>query len=290
MPRAEPTPDSFVCSGQFIELDGIRLFTVRTGESSVAFPVIFLHGIPSWSWLWRHVLPVTGTLAQSIAVDLPGFGMSDELPDGSYQVRDLAETIERLLDIVVGESTPVSLVVHDFGALVGAELVSRSPNRYRSIVVTNTSLRSTGWMGGGPLSILSIPGIGHLSMALAQPWMLQMAMRPFVAEPGGRTGPAFDGYWYPFRHGFGQNLARMFQQQMVEPADFEHWRAALGAYTGEVLVCWGALDPTFTTHELADLCSIMPGAQVTTFSHASHFLPEDRPRALGRRIRKFLAE
>jgi haloalkane dehalogenase len=288
--RSEWTPQTFIEAGQFTEIAGSRFFSVATGESSRQFSVVYLHGIPSWSWLWRHVLPETALWTKSIAIDLPGFGVSERRTDGSFQVPDLAESVELLLDRTVGYSEPVSLVAHDFGALVGAELVGRNPDRYRNLVLTNTSLRTESWLGGGPLRVLSVPGLGQLSMWLARPWMLQLAMLPFVADSAARTGPAFDGYWFPFRRAFGQNLARFYQQRPVQADDFERLRDVLRSFSGRTLICWGALDPAFTTEEVDDIRSLLPKyPESIVFEHASHFLPEDRPAALGRCIRAFLA-
>jgi cis-3-alkyl-4-acyloxetan-2-one decarboxylase len=283
------TPQQFIVTGRNAVIDGANLFWQTSGEGLTRSTVLFLHGIPSWCWMWRNVVPQTGILARSIAVDLPGFGMSDPRPDGSFRVPDLARSIKRFIDYEIGNDSQVSLVVHDLGALVGAELIAREPDRYEHVVFMNTSLRHEAWSGEGPLRILSIPVAGQVSMYLAQPWMLRLAMAPFVSNPAGRTGIAFDGYWYPFQYGFGQNLARLFQQRIVEVPDFERWRRALQRYRGRSLVLWGGRDPTFTLDEFQDLVSLLSSPESMVYQSASHFLPEDQPYAVSRRIRSFLA-
>jgi haloalkane dehalogenase len=289
MPGDEPTVERFVESGNWTPVSGADLFWVEAGSSAGSPPVLFLHGIPTWSWLWREVVPITGSDRRSIAVDLPGFGRSSRTENLDFRVTALAESIEQFLDEEVGPGEPVSLVAHDFGALVCCELLCRSPDRFPELVITNTSLRPESWTEGGYLRILSVPYLAELAMWLAKPWMLRLAMRPFVADPGGRAGHRFEGYWYPFDHGFGRALARLFQQKAVVTEDFDRWRTALTEYEGRALIAWGARDPAFTISEMADLFSLASRAETIIFPSASHFLPEDAPQSLGRRIRAFLA-
>ena len=275
-------------AGRVSSIDGVRLFSVAHGAVDEQPPILFLHGIPTWSWLWRNVLPVTAAYTNSIAVDLPGFGLSDELADGSFSVDALARTMLRFLDATIGAGEPVALAVHDFGALVGAEMIRAAPDRFHHLVIMNTSLQPDAWRAIGPLTILSTPWLGQISMWLARPWMLKMAMRPFLAAPDGLGPDQFAGYWYPFERGFGQSLARMYQQNVLTPRHFEMWRDALGEYRGQALILWGGRDPAFPLRDMEDIQALLPGSRQVVFEHASHFLPEERPRACGRLIRAFL--
>jgi haloalkane dehalogenase len=277
-----------VDQGNWSIVNGLELFWIADGEHSDATSLVYIHGVPTWSWLWRNVMRTTATYTRSIALDLPGFGMSGQPRDVSVGL--MADSIESLIDQELGPESPVALVVHDFGALIGAELISRAPARFPKLVVTNTSYRPDAWLGGGPLRLLSVPGAGQVATWLARPWMLRLAMYPFVSVKTARSEKAFAGYWYPFRRGFGQSLARFFQQRPVSHGDFERWREALKAYQGRTLVLWGANDPAFTLVEMSDILGLIPSAESLVFEHANHFLPEERPFAVGRRIRSFLAD
>ncbi len=281
--------DRFIAQGSHAPGNQGALFHVRYGDRTQASPVLFIHGIPSWSWLWRDVLPVTGAGRLSIAIDLPGFGLSGKSDQQDFRVTALASAIEQFIDQEIGVGERITLVAHDFGVLVAMELLCRAPERYPDLVITNTSLRADAWTGGGPLQILGVPGLGDLSMALARAWMLRLAMRPFVTDKDALRGERFDGYWYPFRHGFGKTLARLYRQRPVEPADFDRWRRALNDYTGRTLILWGANDPAFRLDEMRDILSLRPDAETMMFPGASHFLPEDAPKSMGRRIRAFLS-
>lgn len=265
------------------------LFWAEAGAERSGPPVLFLHGIPTWSWLWRNVIPETGLEHRCIALDLPGFGLSDKSPRHSFRLPALAETVESFMDAVSGPGQEVNLVVHDFGALVGAELIARDPKRYPCLVITNTSLRPEAWAGEGILRLLGIPYLGDFAMMVARPWMLHFAMRPFVADPRARTSERVAGYWYPFTAGFGSSLARLYRERPLERGDFERWRRALQEYSGNSLIAWGERDPAFTLTEVEDIQGLLSEARYQGFENASHFLPEERPLALGRRIRTFIS-
>lgn len=284
-------PAAFESRGSFIDVDGGRLFAVSIGES-IQQPIIYLHGIPTWSWIWRQVMDITALQRWSIAIDLPGFGRSTLDKQRSFDVSTISRLVEQAIDRLIAETFRPVLVAHDFGVLVAAELVSRDPSRYSAVVLTNSSLRAEAWTGSGwgidLLAPLRVPGLGQLSMAMARPWMLRWAAGPFVSDP---VDPEwFGGFWYPFEHGFGQSLARFYQSRPVRPDDFERWRSALTEYAGRSLVVWGGRDPAFGPRELEDIKSVLKEPRIMVVDRASHFLMEDRPRVLGRAINAFLTE
>ncbi|MFN3336679.1 MAG: alpha/beta fold hydrolase [Thermomicrobium sp.] len=303
--------------GVFVSVEGRRWFVRECGEGE---PVVLFHGIPTSSFLWRKVLPILGRERRAIAPDLFGFGRSDKPVYGASTVTDLAEQLTRLLDRLQVERC--ALVGHDAGALVAVALLERWPERVTHLVVTNTSFRPERWRGGGfslssllnrclpvgpsfspqanisspggpsVLSLLRIPLLGDMAIALAQPWMLRRAMRPFLDDPSVLDREALRGYWEPFELGFRRTLVRLARQPLFRADDLQRWREVLAARCGEggipLFVAWGARDPQFRVDEAEELAQTIAGAHFLSFVHASHFLPEERPRALGRAIAVFL--
>jgi hypothetical protein len=104
------TPEEFERMGQITDVTGTHLFSVSAGADTDRATVLFLHGVPTWSWLWRNVLYETGQFTHSIAVDLPGFGPTGAWSNHSFRVTALAETLERFLDQV---SPDVLLIVDE---------------------------------------------------------------------------------------------------------------------------------------------------------------------------------
>ena len=281
-------PRQFASTGNWSPADRTNLFVVERGADRKGPPLVFLHGIPTWSWLWRNVLPVTARAARSVAIDLPGFGLSDRSPWQTFSVPSMAATLHAVLDRIAGSGAPVAVACHDFGALVAAEMIHQQPGRIARLVITNTSLRAHAWGGGGPLRILGAPLLGDLSMMLARRWMLRVAMTPFVADECARTPDVVAGYWYPFEAGFGRALARLYRERPVQSADFDRWRSALAGFSSESLILWGERDPAFTLDDATDIVDLLPNSRYLGFQNASHFLPEERPKAVGRGIAAFL--
>mgnify|MGYP000168036052 CR=1 FL=1 len=269
--------------GTWVSVAGFRLFLREAGSGH---PIVLLHGIPTSSFLWRRVLPVVARDYRGLAPDLLGFGRSDKPAGGDYTVAGQADLLGRLLEQLGLER--YALVGHDFGVLVATELLARRPEQVTHLVILNTSFRPERWSGPSPLWLLRLPLLGELVMVLAQPWMLRLAMRPFLAEPGRLARADLDGYWEPFERSFRTTLLRLYRSAPMTAEDFRRWREALSRLAVPCLIAWGARDPLFRADEARELASLIPDARLVLFAHASHFLPEDRPQALGRLISLFL--
>jgi pimeloyl-ACP methyl ester carboxylesterase len=270
---------------RLINTPGRQLFAVERGSGT---PVVFLHGIPTYSYLWRDLLPVAALSHRVIALDLSGFGRSEKRPDWDYSVAAQADAVRsalRQLDI-----ERAAFVAHDFGVLVAAELLAREPELVTHLVLLNTSLRPAAWGGSlSPLSILRLPIIGELALVLSRRWMLKRAMAFYVDRRDRLTDDVMAHYWWPFEHGFKRTLLKLARQRLATPGDFERWRDTLAHLAVPRLIVWGASDPTFTLAEMRDLEQLMPQARVQPIANANHFLPEDKPRATARLINAFLA-
>ncbi len=117
---------------KFVDVHGKRMAYVEMGEGD---PIVFQHGNPTSSYLWRNVMPPLAGLGRCIAVDLIGMGDSDKLDDpgpDSYRYvehRDyLFESWEQL-----GVRDDVTLVLHDWGSALGFDWASRNPDKVKGI-------------------------------------------------------------------------------------------------------------------------------------------------------------
>jgi haloalkane dehalogenase len=121
----------------YVELaDGLRVHAVDEGPRDGA-PVLLLHGEPTWSYLYRKMIPVLAAAGlRAVAPDLVGFGRSDKpaaMADHSYarHVAWMAQWLERV------DLTRVTLVCQDWGSLIGLRLATEHPERFARIVVAN---------------------------------------------------------------------------------------------------------------------------------------------------------
>src|SRR5664279_4619023 len=132
----EGLPD-FPFSPQWRQYDGLRLAHVDEGDGP---PVLFLHGEPTWSFLWRQVIgPVRDAGFRCVAPDLPGFGRSDKPIDQDWYSYDrhthaMAELLEDL------DLRGATVVVHDWGGPIGLRLAVEHAERIDRIVILDTGL------------------------------------------------------------------------------------------------------------------------------------------------------
>ena len=113
---------------------------VDTGEGD---PVVFLHGNPTSSYLWRNVIPHVEGTNRCLAPDLVGMGDSGKAPDGSYRFTDHARYLDTWFDAL--ELTNVTLVGHDWGSALGFYWTRRYPERVRGIAYMEAIVRPMTW-------------------------------------------------------------------------------------------------------------------------------------------------
>ncbi len=113
---------------------------VDTGSGS---PVIFLHGNPTSSYLWRNVIPHVEGQSRCLAPDLVGMGESGRSRDGSYRFVDHARYLDAWFDAL--DIADVTLVVHDWGSSLGFHWASRNPERVRGIAYMEAIVRPMTW-------------------------------------------------------------------------------------------------------------------------------------------------
>jgi haloalkane dehalogenase len=117
---------------------------VERGEGE---PIVFLHGNPTSSYLWRKVIPEVSHLGRCLAPDLIGMGDSDKLPNSgadSYRLVEHRSYLDALLD-QLGVRENVTLVIHDWGSALGFDWAYRHPNSVRGIVYMEALVGPLGW-------------------------------------------------------------------------------------------------------------------------------------------------
>ena len=129
-------PD-FPFAPHYRTVDGLRLAHIDEGEGA---PVVFFHGEPTWSFLWRHVIPpVRDAGFRCVAPDLAGFGRSDKPVDvGWYSYDRHVETTATLLEEL--DLRDATVVVHDWGGAIGLRLAVEHPERISRLVMMDTGL------------------------------------------------------------------------------------------------------------------------------------------------------
>jgi haloalkane dehalogenase len=265
------------------EVDGLRLAHLDEGEGK---PVVFFHGEPTWSFLWRKVIPpVRDAGYRCIAPDYAGFGRSDKPTDvGWYSYDGHVELMAMLLEEL--DLRDATVVVHDWGGPIGLRLAVGHPDRIAKIVIMET----------GPFT-------GHQRMSDA--WF---AFRDFVRDnedvpigalirggckndPGDAVIAAYDA---PYPDPASKAGARAFPQILPTTPD------AVGAVEGKrvadglreddrpSLVLWADSDPILPFSVGERVSSQLNLTPPRAIPDAAHFLQEDAGPEIGRIIAEWL--
>lgn len=113
-------------------------------DTGTGDPVVFLHGNPTSSYLWRNVIPHVAGLGRCLAPDLVGMGSSGKTPNGSYRFVDHACYLDAWFE-ALGVTKNVTLVVHDWGSALGFHWAHRYPDRVKGIAYMEAVVRPLTW-------------------------------------------------------------------------------------------------------------------------------------------------
>ena len=120
-----------------VKLSGTRMAYVDVGEGD---PIVFLHGVPTPSYLWRNIIPYLLPYGRCLAPDYVGMGYSAAAPDGNYRFFDHQRYLDAWFD-AVGVTKNVILVVHDWGSALGFAWAQRHPDKVKAIVYMECIVR-----------------------------------------------------------------------------------------------------------------------------------------------------
>lgn len=124
----------------YIDVNGKQMAFVDLGSGD---PILFLHGNPTSSYLWRNIMPHVQHLGRCIAPDLIGMGDSEKLEKtgpGSYRFAEHAEYLQGFIDAIAPDQQ-VTLVIHDWGSALGFDFANRNRDRVRAIAYMEALVR-----------------------------------------------------------------------------------------------------------------------------------------------------
>ena len=123
-------------------VDGVRMQYVETGQEHKP-PVVFLHGNPTSSYLWRNIISHVSDSWRCLAPDLVGMGDSERPPDGKFTFADHAHYLDRWFDALNIENAV--LVVHDWGSALGFNWAQRNPDKISGLVYMEALVQPLTW-------------------------------------------------------------------------------------------------------------------------------------------------
>jgi haloalkane dehalogenase len=292
MPTLLRTPDErfvnlpdYSFAPHYVEINGARVHYVDEGEGEI---ILCLHGEPSWSYLYRKMIPLLAAQYRVIAPDFIGFGKSDK-----YAERD-AYTIQMHRDTLVGliealDLNGMTLVCQDWGGLIGLRVATELPERFAQLVIMNTGLPD---------------GTQHLPEAL-QNWRdfaarvpdlpIARVIKNSMAHPEAIPDAVLAAYEAPFPDASYKAGAAVFPALIPtafdDPgaAEMRAARAALAQWQKPALIMFSDQDP-ITRDGKKFFKRLISHAQQIDIVDAGHFLQEEKGEELAQHILAFVGQ
>lgn len=277
----------FPFQSKYVTILGSRMHYVDEGEGD---PILFLHGNPTSSYLWRNIIPYVSPLGRAIAPDMIGMGKSDK-PDLAYRFRDHYQYLEAFIKEL--ELDDITLVVHDWGSGLGFHFAAQHPDRIKAIAFMEALVRPLRWSDWPaeyrtPFKLMRTTGIGWLMVSVANLFVKQLLPEGTVRE---LTEEETAYYGQPYQTIASRKPVRQWPCEIPfegQPADvyqvinnYSQWlqesrlpkllfHASPGALLRDEMVAW-------LKENLANLTTVDVGQGV-------HFIQEDHPHLIGERL------
>ena len=261
-------------------------------------PVVMLHGNPTWSFYYRNLVFALRNRFRCIVPDHMGCGLSDkpQPPDYDYSLKSRVEDVTALLDhLNVREN--VTLIVHDWGGMIGMAWATRYANRVKKLVILNTaafhlprtkSFPFRLWLGRNTLLGAWLIRSRNLFVTHAANVGVKRAqLPPEVRE------------WYLKPYDSWENrvaVLKFVQTIPLKPTDpgydiVTETEAGLATFSQTpMLICWGMQDFVFDRHVLEKCQARFPHAAVHRFPDCGHYILEDAAKEVVALVERFVEE
>ena len=266
---------------RYRDVGGARMHYVEQGWGDV---ILCLHGEPTWSYLYRKMIPMLATMHRVIAPDFIGFGRSDKYEnDAEYSFRRHLDQLRSLLDQL--RLSNITLVCQDWGGLLGLSLVGEQPERFLRLVILNTALPVGEPMGDGFME--------WRAYALRTP---DMAVGRLVARAVPGLEPeviaAYDAPFPDARYKAGvRTFPSLVPLKAEDPgvAEMKRAREILSRWSKPALVAFSDNDPVLGGGEMFFSALIPSSEKPVIIRDAGHFLQEQKGEEIAQLILDFIA-
>lgn len=272
----------------------------RDGEVAAPEVIVMLHGNPSWSYYWRHLVLGLRDRYRCIVPDHVGMGLSDRPDDApsaapyyDYTLQSRVDDVAALLDHL-GIDGPVTLAVHDWGGMIGFGWALSHVAQVRRLVITNTAAFPLPQAKRFPrrLALGRDSRLGGWAIRRYNLFARGAARFGTVRRLPKDVRDAYAGVYDGWRNAIA--TLRFMQDIPLAPADrawplLEQAARHLPEFADRpAFIGWGLRDFVFDRHFLEGFRKALPQAEVHAFEDANHYVLEDKHEVLVPAIRAFL--
>ena len=272
-----PSAADWIRAGSELDTSAGRIAYRVQGEGP---PLVMFHGFPTWSYDWAETATVLARTHQVVTLDFPGYGASQKRHGVDFSVGASADVVEALLShLGIAGAT---LVIHDYGGIVGQELLDRRRRERLSFAIDGVHVLNCGIVYAAyrptrAQKLVAMPVIGPLIASRLSKAKLLAGLNAVRGE-NKLTPAAFDELWVGMSRDEGYKLAHRHIRYNAERAvHHARWEAALFGYDGPLQLIWGLADPVSGQHVLDAARKHLPNARVVTLPGVGHFPQSEAP-------------
>lgn len=280
-------------TGKRLDLGGYSMHYLDEGRGET---VVMVHGNPSWSFYFRELVRALRPTNRCIVPDHIGMGLSDRPGEDRYRytLKSRIDDLDKLL-ATVAPAGPVTLIVHDWGGMIGMGWAVRHPERVKAVIAFNTACfglpKEKNFPGLLRIMRGSLSGVPIRAFGLARKFVLS------TCTAKRKLSPAVEDAYLSVCDSWKDSLAvhRFVQDIPLAPGD-PAWETVVEIESKlavfeetPMLLPWGLKDWVFDEAFLKSWTARFPKASVRPFQDCGHFLLEDAPDELPALIREFVA-
>ena len=281
----------FPFKSRFIEVNGSNLHYVEEGEGD---PILFLHGNPTSSYLWRNIIPHVTSLGRAIAPDLIGMGKSDK-PDIEYSFFDHVKYVEGFIEKMGLKN--ITLVIHDWGSALGFYYAMRHPENLKGLAFMEAILAPIPSWDGFPEEIKEMfqafrtPEVGW-DMIVNQNMFVEQVLPGLVAREMSQA--EMDHYREPFIEPSSRKPVWRWPNEIPIAGDPPEVVEAVSAYNQWLqqsdlpkLLFYGAPGILGSPQMVEWSIQNLKNLKTVDIGPGIHFLQEDNPHLIGAELAEF---
>ena len=269
----------------YFKVNDTTMHYVDEGEGEV---LLFVHGTPSWSFEFRNVIKFLSKKYRCIAIDHIGFGLSEKPAKYDYTVQNHTASLLKLITHL--QLNQFTMLVHDFGGIIGLAAAEQIPEKIKGLVILNTWCRS----------IQDEPEYKKMKMILGSPlvpllyrylnFSAKYILPAAFGERSRLTPEIHQHFLRPFSKVSERNGTIAFAKSLLRDQDYY---ASVGKKLSilkdkPVLIIWGMKDEFITEKHLLWMQEQFPGSKVVRYDDAGHFVLEEKSVVAGPVIAEFM--